>query len=117
MADDLKGLFDNFDESSTIKNAKNKLQSFIGKWKEKYPKIGNFFNEEISDYYFTYIKFPKEIRRMIYTTNQIENLNRKIRAATKNKNSFEKESRMFKLFWATSLVLFMRWTCYLCIFP
>ena len=31
---------------------------------------------------------------MIYTTNQIENLNKKIRAATKNENSFEKESKL-----------------------
>lgn len=94
MADDLKDLFNNFDNDSTIEKANNKLKIFINKWQKKYPKISNYFNEEISDYYFTYIKFPQEARRMIYTTNQIENLNRKIRAATKNKNSFEKESRL-----------------------
>ena len=94
MADDLKELFDNFDNDSNTEKANNKLKIFINKWEKKYPKIGNYFNGEISDYYFTYIKFPKEIRRMIYTTNQIENLNKKIRAATKNENSFEKESRL-----------------------
>jgi transposase-like protein len=31
---------------------------------------------------------------MIYTTNSIENLNKKIRKATKNKQSFEKVERL-----------------------
>ena len=31
---------------------------------------------------------------MIYTTNAIENLNKKIRKATKNKQSFEKAERL-----------------------
>ena len=30
----------------------------------------------VIDYYFSYIKFDKEVRRSIYTTNGIENLNR-----------------------------------------
>ena len=77
MADDLRELFDNFDNDSNTEKANNKLKIFINKWEQKYPKIGNYFNGEISDYYFTYIKFPKETRRMIYTTNQIENLNKK----------------------------------------
>jgi len=38
--------------------------------------------------------FNRLLRRMIYTANQIENLNKKIRAATKNENSFEKESKL-----------------------
>jgi putative transposase len=94
MAEDLKHVFDNFDESSTIKNAKNKLQSLIDKWKERYPNLKNHFNEGIIDYYFSYVKFNKEVRRSIYTTNGIENLNKQIRKATKNKLSFEKEGRL-----------------------
>jgi len=31
---------------------------------------------------------------MLYTTNSIENLNKKIRKATKNKQSFEKPERL-----------------------
>ena len=56
--------------------------------------IKNHFKEEITDYYFTYIKYPTIVRRSIYSTNSIENLNKKIRKATKNKQSFEKESRL-----------------------
>ena len=94
MADDLKHLFDNFDNDSTIENAKNKLEIFINKWKVKYPNLKNHFNEGVIDYYFSYIKFNKEVRRSIYTTNGIENLNKQIRKATRNKLSFEKEGRL-----------------------
>lgn len=89
IADDLKILFDNFSERDTTENAIKKMNEFISKWKKTYPKIDRFFNEGKIEYYFTYIKFHPNVRRMIYTTNSIENLNRIIRKATKNKLSFE----------------------------
>ncbi|MFT4718049.1 MAG: transposase-like protein, partial [Rickettsiales bacterium] len=54
----------------------------------RYPNIKNFFNEGVVDYYFSYVKFNKEVRRSIYITNGIENLNKQIRKATRNKPSF-----------------------------
>lgn len=89
MANDLKNVFNNFGENATKKHALEKLELFCSKWKSKYSRIGNYFNEGVKEYYFTYIDFPTEIRRMIYTTNSIENLNRIIKKATKNKLSFE----------------------------
>jgi transposase-like protein len=94
VADDLKHVFDNFDKSDTLEKAKIKLDSFIDKWKESYPEFARSFKDETTEYYFTYIKFPCNLRRMIYTTNSIESLNKKIRKATKNKQSFEKVDRM-----------------------
>ncbi|MBU1991477.1 transposase [Patescibacteria group bacterium] len=38
--------------------------------------------------------FPPEVRRIIYTTNSIENLNKHIRKGTKNKLSFESPERL-----------------------
>jgi len=90
MAIDLKELFDNFDEKNTIEIGLKKVNEFVEKWKIKYPKIKRFFKEGQIEYYFTYTKYHPKIRRMIYTTNSIENLNRIIRKATKNKLSFEK---------------------------
>lgn len=90
MAIDLKELFNNFSENDTIEKALKKVDIFIEKWKIKYSRIDRFFREGKIEYYFTYIKFHPEVRRMIYTTNSIENLNRIIRKATKNKLSFEK---------------------------
>lgn len=89
VADDLKHVFDNFDATATRTHALEKCNLFIEKWKEKYPHIEKFFKPGSIEYNFTYIKFPPEVRRLIYTTNSIENLNRGIRKATKNKLLFE----------------------------
>lgn len=89
MAEDLKNLFDNFSDNDSFEKAFEKTKIFIQKWKNKYPKIDRFFKEGKIEYYFTYIKYHLTVRRLIYTTNSIENLNRDIRKATKNKLSFE----------------------------
>jgi len=89
MAEDLKELFDNFSENSTAKKAEIKINLFTDKWKNRYPNINSFFKNGRIEYYFTYIKYHYSVRRLIYTTNSIENLNRAIRKATKNKLSFE----------------------------
>lgn len=61
---------------------------------KSYLDIARIMENEQIEYYFTYIKFPCDIRRMIYITNSIESLNKKIRKATKNKQSFEKPDRL-----------------------
>lgn len=89
MAEDLKKVFDNFDSTATIENALEKTKKLCEKWKARYPHLDRFFKDGTIEYYFTYLRFNPQIRRMIYTTNSIENLNRAIRKATKNKLSFE----------------------------
>lgn len=94
VANDLKQVFDNFDANATKENALNKVGHFCDTWREKYKTIDRHFNEKTLDYYFTYIEYPPEVRRMIYTTNSIENLNKHIRKGTKNKLSFESPERL-----------------------
>lgn len=94
VAMDLKEVFNNFDANSSVPKAMEKLEKFLGKWKSSYPYLKRSFSEETTEYYFSYIDYPVEVRRMIYTTNSIENLNKKIRKATKNKQSFQKKERL-----------------------
>ena len=94
VADDLKQVFDNFAADSTKEKAYEKVATFMTTWEKKYPTIGRHFNKKTLEYYFTYIDYPPEIRRMIYTTNSIENLNKHIRKGTKNKLSFESPERL-----------------------
>lgn len=94
VAEDLKHVFDNFDASATKEKAYGKVDAFITKWETKYGTIGKHFNKKTLEYYFTYIDYPPEVRRMIYTTNSIENLNKHIRKGTKNKLSFESPERL-----------------------
>jgi transposase-like protein len=52
-----------------------------------------------------FFDFPLEIRKIIYTTNLIENLNGKIRKYTKNKMSFPTDEAVLK-----SVFLALRWS-------
>lgn len=54
-------------------------------WRNNWPCLATFF------------KYPPEIRRLIYTTNPIENFNRQIRKITKTKSSFPTDDSLFKL--------------------
>jgi len=89
VAEDLKEVFNNFESTDTIAKAMEKMSKFLLKWEKTYPSFKNQMKEGNIEYYFTYISFHPRVRRMIYTTNSIENLNRQIRKATKNKLSFE----------------------------
>lgn len=94
VANDLKEVFNNFDAHATKEEAYKKVERFCATWREKYRTIDRHFNAKTLDYYFTYIEYPPEVRRMIYTTNSIENLNKHIRKGTKNKLSFESPERL-----------------------
>jgi transposase-like protein len=94
VAEDLKHVFDNFDATATKQKAYTKVDTFIATWEKKYPTIAKHFNSKTLEYYFTYIDYPPEVRRLIYTTNSIENLNKHIRKGTKNKLSFESPQRL-----------------------
>ena len=44
----------------------------------------------------TYFKYPEGIRKLIYTTNRIENFNRQLRKVTKKQNNISKRLRTTK---------------------
>jgi putative transposase len=58
----------------------------------------------------TFFKYPEEIRRVIYTTNTIENLNRQMRKITKNKSSFPTEDALFKLLYLAVMDASKKWS-------
>ncbi len=62
----------------------SKYSYAIKSWRENWDELTAFFD------------FPLEIRRIIYTTNLIENLNGKIRKYTKNKLSFPTDDAVMK---------------------
>ena len=71
----------------TKQDAEAALREFAIKWQHKYGyAVKSWQNnwEELT----VFFDFPIEIRKIIYTTNLIENLNGKIRKYTKNKLLF-----------------------------
>ena len=98
FAYDLKGVFNNFDSNASLELGMSKLKEFVSEWEKTYPLVVNkLLKEEYILEYFTYIDYPVEVRRMIYTNNSIENLNRQIRKVTKTKVTFDKESNLLDL--------------------
>ena len=98
FAYDLKELFNNFDKDSSKEKAYKKLKDFHSTWKNSYSaSIDKLLDEGFIDDYLTYIAYPVSVRRMIYTTNSIENLNRQTRKVTKTKVNFAKESNLLDL--------------------
>jgi putative transposase len=58
----------------------------------------------------TYFKYPSEIRKLIYTTNSIENFNRQLRKVTKAKAIFPTDDALFKSLYLTMMDATKKWT-------
>lgn len=71
------------------------LKDFSEKWESKYGYAIKSWKENW-DELTVFFDFPLEIRKIIYTTNLIENLNGKIRKYTKNKMSFPTDDAVQK---------------------
>lgn len=81
--------------SINAKSALEELELFKTKWQSKY-KYAITSWEENWDNLSNYFEYPLELRRIIYTTNTIENLNRGIRKYTKTKTQFPNENAASK---------------------
>ena len=87
--------------TKNIYNAPNKevaaaeLDNLEEKWGGKYPYAILSWRNNWDDL-TVFFQFPLEIRKIIYTTNLIENLNGKIRKYTKSKPSFPSDDAVKK---------------------
>lgn len=89
--------------------AKMALEDFAQKWNDKYSYAIKSWRdnwEELTVFY----EFPVEIRKIIYTTNLIENLNGKIRKYTKNKLSFPTDDAVMKSVYLAVREATKKWT-------
>ena len=85
------------------------LDDLEEKWGKKYPaSIGSWRNNwtQLS----TYFKYPSEIRKLIYTTNSIENFNRQLRKVTKSKTIFPTDDALFKMLYLAMMDVTKKWT-------
>ena len=62
-------------DSATSASQYDLFLTFVERWSKKYPRFKRYNNPR-NALYFTYLSYPKAYRRMIYTTNWIERLNR-----------------------------------------
>ena len=80
------------------------LEELKEKWSKKYPYALKSWENNWSELR-TFFKFSPEIRRIMYTTNAIENLNRIYRKVTKTRSSFPTDMALMKLLYLSTINL------------
>lgn len=75
-----------------------KYPASIASWRNNWPQL------------CTYFKYPSEIRKIIYTTNSIENFNRQLRKITKAKTIFPTDDALFKSLYLAMTNATKKWT-------
>lgn len=105
VASDLKLIY----SAATISLAEAALTSFEEKWSAAYPLIGKSWHsnwERVTPFF----QYPKEIQKVIYTTNAIESLNMSLRKITKAKGAFPCDEAVFKVYWLALRNISKKWT-------
>lgn len=102
---DLKDIY----SSANRQAALSALQVLEQKWNSKYGYAIKSWRDNW-DELTVFFDYPLEIRRIIYTTNLIENLNGKIRKYTKNKLSFPTDEAVMKSVYLALREATRKWT-------
>jgi len=96
-------------QASNKEEAERNLALLDQEWGLKYPSMmKSWLNnwERLSNYF----KYPKEIRRIIYTTNIIESFHSQLRKVTKSKRVFSSDMSLLKLLYLVQGNLKKDWT-------
>ena len=105
VARDLKPIYTALDAD----HAHEELERFDEKWGARFPVITQAWRNAW-EYVTPFLAFPPEVRRVIYTTNAIEALNRQLRKAIKTKGHFPNEDAARKLVYLAVLNAVPAWT-------
>lgn len=101
---DLKRVY----QATTEEIALQELDRLEEKWGGRYPNsIASWRNNwpQLA----TYFKYPPELRKIIYTTNSIENFNRQLRKVTKSKTIFPTDDALFKMLYLSMIDITKKW--------
>ena len=79
-------------------NRGKKYPASIASWRNNWSQLSACF------------KYPSEIRKLIYTTNSIENFNRQLRKVTKSRTIFPTDDALFKLLYPAMMEATKKWT-------
>ena len=105
VADDLKQIY----HSISVEQAEMELQRFADKWDTLYPRISRSWLSNWANL-IAFFQYPKEIRKVIYTTNAIESLNSVIRKACNNHKLFPNDNAALKVVFLAVEQTTKKWT-------
>lgn len=104
FCEDLKAVYTAPSEEAGRDALKNVMElwpqyrAYLKSWELRWTELAPFFG------------YPQPIRRMIYTTNAIENLNRQFRKVTKTTGVFPHDESLIKLLWLAQTDIAQKWT-------
>jgi len=96
-------------QADTEEIALAQLEAFADKWDEKYPQISKSWITNW-DNLNTFYRYPRDIRKAIYTTNAIESLNSVIRKAIKNRKVFPSDDSAKKVIYLAIKAASKKWS-------
>jgi putative transposase len=105
VARDLKPIYTAIDAAA----AQRELECFDEKWGQRFPVITQAWLDAW-EHVIPFLAFPPEVRRVTYTTNAIEALNRQLRKALKTKGHFPNEDAARKLIYLALVNAVPQWT-------
>ena len=105
FCDDLKTIY----QANNISNAEENLDIFEEKWGKKYSASVSIWRRNWAEI-ITMFNYSPGIRKMIYTTNPIENLNSVFRKYTKTKRVFPSDDSLLKILFLASQNIMNKWS-------
>lgn len=101
---DLKSIYQAISETEGYQN----LQSIKQKWQDKYPNALKVWESNWSAI-CPFFSYSQPVRKIIYTTNTIESLNRSYRKYTKTKSVFPSDESLMKCLYLATLNIMKKW--------
>ena len=105
VAADLKLIY----RAATEAQAEQELSNFEAKWDKQYPSISKSWRRHWPEL-ITFLKYPQEIRKALYTTNAIESVNRSLRKISKNRGVFPNTESLLKRYYLALERIAKKWT-------
>ena len=105
VASDLRPVYG----AATAEDALRQLDDFASKWDKTHPTISQVWRrnwERVTPFF----AFPREIRRVIYTTNAVESLHMSLRKIIKTRGSFPNEESALRLLYLALRNHSQKWT-------
>ena len=96
MAEELNEVFTLENKEMGSLSGYKQFITFVAKWEKKYPILKKY-KADRNIAYFTYMDFPVQVQRCIYTTNWIERLNRKYKRTIKMRTSMPSDKSVLFL--------------------
>jgi putative transposase len=104
VAKDLKNIY----TANTVDAAEAALNAFEERWRPHYPTIAQSWRTNW-ERVVPFLDFPKELRRIIYTTNAIESFNSQLRKVTRSRGHFPNDEAAKKLLYLATKNAAARW--------